>query len=223
MDKATIERVNQETVDRYNKRLAERGPGAYALGWGTEEYQRKRFFDLLHALEPADVNGKVILDIGCGLADLYPFLLKQGFTPKGYLGTDINDKLLAIAQKQYPSCRFEQRDLLLQPYPEPVADTGVMLGVMNFKLPDHEEYAREMIRQAFAAVRDVLVVNVISDVHNDEYPREDFIYYWKPHELLAFGQTLTPFCSLIHDYKGLPQHECMLVMRKQPWRTDGAH
>jgi hypothetical protein len=221
MDKTAVERINQNTVDRYNKRLAERGPGAYALGWGTDDYQRKRFFDLLHALKPDDINGKTVLDIGCGLADLHPFLLQQGLKPLGYLGTEINDNLLTVARQRHPSCTFELRDLLLNPYPAPVADTGVMLGVMNFKLENHEQYVQDMIRAAFAAVRETLVVNVISDVHNEDYPREGFIHYTKPHELLAFAQTLTPFCSLIHDYKGLPQHELMLVMRKNPRRTDG--
>jgi len=223
LDQQSIEGINKQTLERYNKRLAEQGPGAYALGWGTEDYQRKRFHDLLHALKPEDINGKTVLDIGCGLADLYSFLKEQGFELKNYVGTDINSQFLAIAQQRYPDCTFEPRDLMLDPYAEPVADIGIMLGVMNFKLADNKQYAREMIKKAFAAVRETLVVNVISDVHNDEYPREPTIHYYKPNELLAFAQTLTPFCSLIHDYKGQPQHECMLVMRKQPWRTDGNH
>lgn len=221
INRKTIEAINSQTIQRYNERLAQRGPGAYALGWGEEQYQRKRFFDALHALETDDIEGKVVLDIGCGLGDFYSFLLSQGLTPKGYVGIDINERFLALAQNRYPECRFEHRDLFLSPFEKPAAHAGLMLGVINFRLENHEEYAQQMIRLAFDAVSEVLVVNAISDIHNDDYPRENFIYYFKPDEWLKFAQTLTPFCSLIHDYRGMPQHEFMLVMRKAPYSNAG--
>lgn len=216
-----VERINRSTNERYNRRLEAAGPGAYALGWGRKRYQLKRFEDLLHALDPRDLKGRSVLDIGSGLADLYAFLRRRGLAPSSYRGIDINERFVELAARRYPEARFESRDLLLRPYARPVADTGVMLGVMNFKIDRQTDYARALIRRAFDSVRSVLVVNAISDVHNEDYPREPFIHYYKPDELLRFAQTLTPFCSLIHDHRGEPQHEFMLVLRKRPWRPGG--
>jgi SAM-dependent methyltransferase len=215
----TIKRLNAGTVARYDGRLAKFGPGAAALGWGHERYQLKRFRDLLHALERDDLSGKTLLDVGCGLGDLRTFLRGEGIRLKGYVGIDINPSLIALARRRHPGCRLEVRDVLLSPFKRPVADTGVLLGVMNFKIRGQRKYAETLIERAFAAVRETLVVNVISDVHNEDYPREAFIHYYKPDQLLRFAQTLTPFCSLIHDYRGEPQHELMLVLRKKAFKT----
>ena len=217
-----IKRLNTETVRRYARRLEERGPGAYALGWGKARYQTLRFQAAARALEPGDLLGRSVLDVGCGLGDLYEFLAAAKLKPARYLGLDINASLLQMAAAKLPQCRFEGRDLLLNPFAAPVADTGLMLGVINFKLKRHQEYARELIRRAFSAVRSTLLVNAISDVHNEDYPREPFIHYHKPAELLAFAQTLTPFCSLIQDYRARPQYEFMLILRKKPWSAQEA-
>lgn len=97
--KEEIKKINQATSERYNKRLQEKGEGAYALGWGKKTYQFKRFFALLHAAEPGDFNNQIVLDIGCGFADLYPFLKKRGFKLKKYIGVDINKNFIDIAEK----------------------------------------------------------------------------------------------------------------------------
>lgn len=219
IDTAAVARINRQTVDRYDRRLSERGPGAYALGWGKKRYQTKRFFDLLHALPAAEWRGRSVLDVGCGLADLYPFLRRRGVRLRSYRGADINPRLLKIAGERYPDCRFEERDIMLAPYRNPAADIVVSLGVINFKTSGHAAYTREFIRRAFSAARRILVLNAISDVHNDEYPREPFIHYHPPAAIFSYAQSLTPFCSLVHDYKGLPQHEFMLVMRRRPKET----
>lgn len=213
-----IERLNRSTNERYNRRLDAAGPGAFALGWGRSRYQLKRFGDLVHALDSRDIAGRSVLDIGCGLGDLYSYLQQRRMAPSAYRGIDINERFVEIASRRYPQAAFEHRDLLLRPYVRPVADTGVMLGIMNFKIAHQMSYARALITRAFGGIRSVLVVNAISDVHNEDYPREPFIHYYKPHDLFRFAQTLTPFCSLVHDYRGEPQNEFMLVLRKRPWR-----
>lgn len=217
-DLKCLKRLNQTTTERYNERFFKKGPGAYALGWGRKKYQQKRFFDLIRALEPEDLNGKTVVDIGCGLADLYEFLKEQGFRLKAYHGIDINSNFIEFAREKYPEASFEIRDLLLDNYSRPVADTGVILGVINFKQKKHEEYAQRFIMESFLAVKNVLVTNVISDVHNENYKREPSIYYYQPAKWLSWAQRITPFCSLIHDYAGEPQHEFMLIMRKKPWQ-----
>lgn len=217
--KEIINKINSATISRYNKRLAERGAGPYALGWNKKKFQDKRFFDLLHVIEPEDLNGKTILDIGCGLGDLYEFISKHGYKVKKYIGTDINENFINIAKKKFPKGKFFVADLMTNNKNVPIADTGIALGVINFKQKNHKKYAEEFIKSSFAAVRNVLIINVISDIHNENYPRESFINYYSPAKILAYAQKLTPFCSLIQDYAAEPQYEFMLIMRKKPWKN----
>lgn len=217
-NKDQIKSINLATNERYNKRLFAEGLGAYALGWGKKYYQIKRFKELLHAIGEENFNDKTVLDIGCGFGDLYNFFIEKKIKPKRYIGIDINENFIKEAKKKIKHVSFSTRDLLIKPCSRPIADIGVILGVINFKQQNHEKYAYDFIKESFKAVREKLIVNVISDVHNDDYPREAFIYYYKPSEWLKLAQKITPFCSLIHDYAGEPQYEFMLILNKKPWK-----
>lgn len=216
--KSSVQKINQATIERYNRRLELKGAGAFALGWGKKHFQIKRFDDLLHAVGAERLKNKTILDIGCGFGDLYDFFKNKKITIKKYIGTDINENFIRVAKTSIPQGRFIVRDLMLEPFQKPIADVGIALGVINFKQENHEEYAFSFIEKSFAAVSDFLVINVISDVHNENYPRENFIYYYKPSKWLELAQKLTPFCSLIHDYEAEPQYEFMLILYKKPWK-----
>jgi SAM-dependent methyltransferase len=214
--------INRQTNERYNKRLDKKGPGAYALGWGTGRYQVKRFHDLLHAVGQEFFRKKRVADIGCGFGDLYAFLKREGARPKAYLGIDVNERFIKFASRafQKDECvSFMHRDLILKPLRRGMAQTGVALGVINYKQEDHAAYAKRFIRACFTSVSDALAVNVISAVRNKTYQKEMFIYYYDPAEWLKWAQEeLTPFCSIIHDYAGEPQHEFFLILRKKPWK-----
>ena len=47
---------------------------SFALGWLNKHDQQVRFETLAKI---ADLNGKTVMDAGCGYADLYPFLKKS--------------------------------------------------------------------------------------------------------------------------------------------------
>jgi SAM-dependent methyltransferase len=216
--KIQIKKINQATNERYNKRFVVSGVGAHTLGWGKEYFQIKRFNELLYAAGEESFVNKTVLDIGCGFGDLYTFLGKKHIKLKKYIGTDVNENFIKVAKNIVKPGHFVVRDLMIKPYAKPVADVGVALGVINFKQKNHEEYAYEFIKSAFSAVKEKLIINVISDVHNENYPRESFIYYYKPARWLELAQKITPFCSLIHDYAGEPQYEFMLILNKKPWK-----
>ncbi len=222
MSRNEIATINRQTNDRYNARLREKGPGVFALGWGKRSYQLKRFNDLVHAVGKDFFHGKRVVDIGCGLGDLYSYLRKQNIRPKRYLGVDVNEEFISYAKKDFAKDSrvvFEKRDLMLKPLTKGKAEVGVALGVINFKQKNHEAYAKRFIEACFDSVSEAVVINVISAVRNADYLPESRIYYYDPSEWLAWAQKhLTPFASLIHDYAGEPQHEFFLILRKQPWK-----
>lgn len=76
--------ITRETIERYSKRYQELGVHVRTLGWGSREQQVYRFEQTLHCLP--DLNGKTILDIGCGFGDYYDFLRSKGVNPKKFTG-----------------------------------------------------------------------------------------------------------------------------------------
>lgn len=210
-----IRRIDEETRARYNKRLEQHGPSAKALGWDSEASQWARFSVVLCE---ADLNGKTVMDIGCGLADFYRFLKSRGIKVRQYIGVDVNPELLTVAQERFPEARFEKRNILLEPFSLQVCDIAVMNGVLNFrfKTVDNYKYAQEMINKGFAACRELLAADMLSSYLTPDYPREEAVFYYSPEEMFRFAQTLTTHVTLKHDYPPIPQEEFMLFLRRKP-------
>jgi SAM-dependent methyltransferase len=205
--------VEREAIERYSRRLREFGDDPRTLGWDTRAHQWTRF---AAAAASADLSGRHVLDIGCGLGDFRTFLAERGIIPASYSGADINEDLLAVARRRFPDARFERRNVILQRYAEPVCDVAVMLGLVNFRLQsvDNYDYAERAIDAAFGACREALIVDMLSDRVTPDYPREDFVFYFDPPRMLAMALERTPWVRLHHAYPALPQREFMLVLRK---------
>jgi SAM-dependent methyltransferase len=207
--------VERQAVERYTRRLREFGEDPRTLGWDTRAHQWARFAAVAAAV---DLRGRTVLDIGCGLADFRVFLQERGVAPAAYAGIDINDDLLAVAKRRFPDAQFERRNIVVEPYREPVCDVGIMLGLVNFRLQnlDNYDYAARAIDAAFAGCREALVVDMLSDRTEPQYPREDFVFYFDPARMLALALDRTPWVEMNHAYRPLPQREFMLTLRKAP-------
>lgn len=216
MTRDSLETVAEQTRSRYSRRYREMGYNVRTLGWGSVDQQRLRFEQVLRV---ADVSGRHLLDIGCGFGDLLDYCSERGCVPKHYTGWDINPELIEEAIRRHPgrSEDFTVVNLLERTDCPPVADVGVMLGVLNFNLGDtynNLDYSRIMIERAFRSVRESLVVDFLSTRLTPDYPKEDTVFYHDPGEMLAFALDLTPDVTLAHDYPSIPQKEFMLVLHR---------
>ena len=211
----TVAGIERQAIERYSKRLAQFGEDPRTLGWDTRAHQWTRF---AAATAVIDLNGRDVLDIGCGLGDFRVFLEERGISPAAYAGVDINDDLLAVARPRFTDSQFARRNVVLEPYAAPVCDVAVMFGLVNFRLKDLDnyEYAARAIDAAFGACREALVVDMLSDRRTPEYPQEDFVFYFDPARMLALALDRTPWVQVHHAYQALPQREFMLVLRKAP-------
>src|SRR4030042_2838585 len=79
-----------------------------SVAWGSRESQEKRF-EVLSQI--ALLNGKTVLDVGCGLGDFYIWL-KRKYSDIRYTGIDIIPSMIEIALKNYPEARFYVQDIL---------------------------------------------------------------------------------------------------------------
>jgi SAM-dependent methyltransferase len=213
MNQSALQQLEQRMIERYTKRLGQFGRDPRTLGWDTTEHQQRRF---AAALELVRFEQQRILDIGCGFSDFYAFLRQHGVQPAAYHGIDINASLLTQAQQVCPTGTFERRNILLEPYEEPVSDVTVMFGVLNLRLrgPSNEPYATQMIQHAWVTCRRALVVDMLSAYRTPAYPEEDFVFYYEPERMLRVALSLTPNVMLKHDSPPIPQKEFLLVLRK---------
>lgn len=219
IDSGAIREISANTVSRYSARYDRLGYDVKSLGWGSVEQQRYRFEQTL--TYPELFSGRSVLDIGCGFGDYLDFLDESAFPIQDYLGLDINPQLIGEAEKRHAGragARFEVRNLLADaPAGAPVADVGVMLGLLNFKLGggvDNLTYSRMMMERAFAMVGEALVVDFLSARLTSSYPREDVVFYHEPADALGMALDLAHEVILKHDYQPIPQREFMIFLKK---------
>ncbi len=127
------------------------------VGWRSRQNQELRFQTLTQI---GDLEGKRILDLGCGLGCFYGFLKGKGW--KGdYNGIDILGMMVKKAKKRFPGTLFEQRDILKDPLAEKW-DYVLINGVFNHKVRDNWGWMEVMVPQAFAASGMGLAFNLLN-------------------------------------------------------------
>jgi hypothetical protein len=97
-----------KTVERYGDLFKAHGQSHLALDWGSVEGQKLRFKILS---EISDLNGKKILDIGCGLADFSRWF-KENDIEVEYTGLDITPRIIKECKNIYPDLEFLQGSIL---------------------------------------------------------------------------------------------------------------
>lgn len=187
-------RARQASIDNYRALYARYGRGP-ETAQASAEGQLFRFAKLG---EVGDLAGQSVIDIGCGLGDLYPYL-RTRFGTIDYLGIDVVPELVRGAALLYPDARFLCRDLLEGPLPER-ADWVLMSMLFNNALPhDAERFLREMVAAGFDLCRKGMAFNFISTYVNF---RDSDLAYHDPVPILDFIlRTLTPKVTLHHHYE----------------------
>jgi SAM-dependent methyltransferase len=182
------------TIERYADRLERLGPVVQALGWRDTAQQELRFRVMADGM--TRIDGASVLDIGCGFGDLYGYLTRDGASIS-YTGCDISAQVLAVGRSRYPAARFEQRDVLEQPYAAGAFDYVCMSGIFNHRLADNELFLRRMLTAAFEMAAHGAVANMTTD-HVDY--QDAHLYYFNPERVLEFCRGLSRHVALRHDY-----------------------
>jgi SAM-dependent methyltransferase len=187
--------VKEYLLDLYSKGLMLFGDSPAALCWSPEG-QRARYSLLAEiATSLEGIEGKKILDYGCGKGDFYAFLRERGIRVH-YTGTDINPDLVALAAAKYPECDFRVFDIEEEELHERF-DFIFLCGVFNARVEGATETLKNVIRKLFPHAREGLAVNALSS----RAPSKDReLNYVSPAELLDFAvREITPHVTLRHD------------------------
>ena len=192
-----VENIYESAYERY-------GESPKSLHWVNYASQAIRFKYLVADL---DIENKSILDVGCGMGDLLPFLYAKA-DKFNYLGVDINKNFIEVAKKRYEGHSFKVADV----FTEKVSgryDTVISSGVMNQNIPNWLVVRKQMIKKLFELSSDVLAFNMAGSLK--PIPPDPKIAYAEAGEILEFCQTLTPKVSLRSDYSS---YDFTIVMRR---------
>jgi trans-aconitate methyltransferase len=188
----------------YANSLKQYGPGPKALLWWDYRSMAIRFRELV---KDVPVDGKTILDAGCGMGDLLPYLYAKAPNFK-YLGVDKTEEFIDIAKQRYEGHDFKVGD----PFNGHVGLHDVVLssGVMNGNVDGWMEKRKKMIASLFDQTGEVLAFNMAGGI---KPARDDsLIAYANAQDIFEYCKTLSSRVILRAHYL---QKDFTIVMYKQ--------
>ena len=164
-----------------------------ALNWGSTYSQEKRF-EVLTEINIED--GATLLDVGCGLGDLYKWLNKKGTRIK-YTGIDITPTMIEKARANNGDAEFRLADIC-----NPDINIGrydyVLASGIFYLLEDKPEVTmKNIIERLYDISLKGIAFNSLSSWSNIKQGNE---FYADPLKTLEFCRTLSPFVTMRHDY-----------------------
>lgn len=185
------ELARQYVISFYDRALQMFGDRPEALRW-TSKGQILHYESLL---DIGKIDGKKVLDFGCGKGDFCRFLEERDIHVH-YTGFDINEKFIAMAREKNPGAFFRVLDIGRDTIDEDF-DYIFLCGVFNLNFQGIDEMIRGTLRKLFDRCGTGLAFNALSS-HN---PKKDLeLHYASPEDLFTFAiKCLTPFVSLRHD------------------------
>lgn len=176
----------------YTKLIEKHGHNPKSCDYGSSVSQKIKFSTMTD-LMPLD--GKTMLDIGCGFADFADYLSENGFDVK-YTGFDLCPSMIEKAKSRRPDLRLETRNILHNP-PDEKFDIVTANGIFYLLGKEAPELSKRLIQAMFNLANEAVAFNSLSSWTIDQ---EEGEYYMDPAETLNFCRTLTPWISLRHNY-----------------------
>lgn len=198
-------RWRQESNRFHEVLVRERGEGWQAF-WGSRESQTVRYDVFLRHLP---LEGKAVLDVGCGFGDFAAYARDRGVRPGRYLGIDLDPVILDGARRRQPGTDFAVLDVLSADPPF-APDYIVASGIMAVGFPGYEDYVLRILRRFHALAQEGFALNFLSVCTKNLDPKSHYVEPWWVLEL--FQRHIDWRCLLVHDYR---PNDFTLVHRKK--------
>lgn len=178
----------------YNARFDEYGSDVKTVGWGNESSQYLRFDVLFRGLDP---KGRTILDVGCGLGGLIPYLERHTGGDFRYIGVDIAEKLIGEAAAKYGGAGRDFYVGDIHSVTLPPVDIAVLSGALSFKAGGMEEYAYGTMERMYALSRKAACLNFLTKYVDYELDKNQ---HYQPEMIFSKARQIARYVNLIHDY-----------------------
>lgn len=182
----------REVVDFFQLHVRVFGDDWRALGWHSRQTQYTRFAVLS---EIGPLTQSRVLDVGCGLGDLYAYLQTQGIVCD-YTGYDLVPEMIARARLRFPDVRFAVRDVL-QGLGEERFDYILSSGAFNIDFGGNMPAIQQLLREMWHCCRRGVAINFL---RTNEPVSDPIFFHYDPQEMLAYCQTFCPHVELRTDY-----------------------
>ncbi|MDV2482610.1 class I SAM-dependent methyltransferase [Methanoculleus sp. Wushi-C6] len=200
------------TRQRYSERHRTFGYSPQTLGWGKHGRQALRF-SVLTAV--GNLQGKSILDVGCGFGDLYDYLTAQGWTGH-YVGIDLVPDLVEEGRKRFPDAELLVGDFEEQTFTGRF-DYVVASGIFNFLLTQEDNWAYIMrtLEKMLALAQSAVAVDFMTTWVDFQNP---IAFHTDPCVLIQNIRSLTRRFTLRQDY--MPYEYALYLYHDTPINHD---
>lgn len=201
-------------IDRYSNRFKKFGNHPKTLGWDKGK-QDLRYHILF---EEFNLEGKSILDIGCGFGDANKLLMDK-VSNYTYVGIDIVEDLIVEAKRIYKdkgNIEFILDDFLKHNI-ESSYDVVVASGVFNFKLQDGGNYMfiNSFMQKAFSLANIGIAFDFLSDKVDFQY---EHTFHSSPNKILDMAYDLSKNVILKNNY--MPFEFSVMIFKDQSFNKD---
>jgi SAM-dependent methyltransferase len=201
----------EATARWYEEKVRTYGFDYRGLGFRTRSSQVKRF-EALMAL--GELDGRRVLDVGCGFGDFLEFLHGQGVRPV-YTGIDVCEPMVRRCIERFgKDARFEATDVL-EYEPTETFDYVVASGLFGLDAEGTRERILPSLERMVRWARIGAAVNFLSAAYPN--PAENRIYV-EPGKAIEAALTLAPAVRLDHTY--LPNDFTLYLYRSPLWASD---
>ncbi len=180
---------NPSRRDRYTRMFYAHGEGPKALQWANYKAAAIRYRELVQDI---NFNDKSILDAGCGMGDLLPFIYATGAQNFNYLGVDLTEVFIDVASKRFDGHKFRVADPFTDRFKDAPFDIVISSGVMNNNSADWLEKRKKMIAALYKLASEAVAFNMAGGVTPDYFSDASKVAYASSEEIIAFCKTLTP-------------------------------
>ena len=179
--------------ENYRELVLKHGDSVESCQYSDQMSQHERFSQMIQV---GDLNGAKILDLGCGIGDLYKFLIEKKIS-MDYTGIDIVEEMIEIAQKKYDNIKFKTLNILEEELNEKY-DYVIMNGIFNNNFGDVDSYMKKLLTKSFDLCNKGIAFNFVSTYVNFKV---DKMAYHSPEEIFEFCvKNLSRKTNLAHHY-----------------------
>jgi len=178
----------------YEPRLTEDRENFDILDWASADSQVKRF-DVL--AERVALKGRSLLDVGCGLGDLYAYLQRRRLEAD-YTGVDLLEKMVEAARRRHPDARFLCADVFADAPFEPRSfDVTFCSGALNLNLGNNRQFLPRAATRMVELARSVAVLNLL---HARAQGSDERYFYFRPEEVLELLSDVPCVVEIVQGY-----------------------
>ncbi|MDR2430663.1 MAG: class I SAM-dependent methyltransferase [Candidatus Margulisbacteria bacterium] len=156
---------------------------------------------LIQNTVPDQTVSLALLDLGCGLGDLYNYLQKNNYANISYTGLDIVPEMIAAAKVNYPAGNFQVKNFVEDALPEhDIICASGSLNIIFDPAGSQTKHIRKVIQKMYNQSRIACAFNLLNKDSEWLYAQDPRFYYADKQEFYQYCRGLCPDTRLIDGY-----------------------